>query len=1048
MPIARLSNRTLVKLDSGGGQGFTTPAEWITTAYGSGWPIAPVTVPQDAALPREIDYPISVNATLTPRTGYGHMPFAALLEAYENVAEVRTPVELLCRELRSFIPHLVDDEGNEIQDHPMAWICDKPDGYTPFGVWVTRLIKTGKVYDAPAVYLDTDSHGEFQGMHYIDGSTLFVIVDESGRVPQPEPVQSYIARRQYQQTSTISKGFDSGWPVGPSTLDALVERLIARLKAGQDIPDKMPAYTQVIKGTPFSWWSADQIWYMPHSPRMNSPYGESFIEIAWPWIMVVVNLTAFELGHYRTGNMPEGFVTVPKGTYASLTELLAQEQLYNSRMSGNPATERMRLRFFPDGTKYLPTKKPDFPDKLYTQSWKNILHAIGVPPSEFGDIPGGGLGGKGFKEGAMSDLSRNALNPTRESVAEPFNHVLDTQGITDARFELAFPTDEIDPDKLKQGVYDGMAHGTLSLNDALGELNLDPVGNPDDHSNIANKHLIVAGSAIYVVEDMQSQNGMAVPTFTGKPGGNTGGTPVGPETAALQSGAEHTPDDHKTVEKVIRNILGTGTLDGKYYSLPTRTVFAEAERLRKGDRRPGVPDDMMQSFLDQGAVESDILGVWRNTQTSQIWVSCGDWAQSQTFDAIRAVCGENVRIEAEVSPPESGEDYIGVSTDDPGEWVAITKVTRPNQLSKENQPVLLPIPPTKTEGAPDHTHPAIESIESNVDIRRTEDTPILPVSPDDNARPAGVSHMAIWYQNGLAQEQKAHPDMPLHELDALVRQNLREQWDYYGREGLTGHIAPMGKNIVYGDLFKHCGVCPEDDEYYGAPISREAQFQWPNGNHANAVEIVAMIPPGLPAKAALWKPEGGEVEALQDWVSGPQYVREEAAYLLDRSLGFYLVPVAYVAEADDEVGAAIYYTFDAGQGLPVEQYAPAWIERAAVFEYITAQQDRHDLGHNYMTHPDDPTRPILIDNGLGFPANEDLYCNSPFCAVMVNRPLSSGVLAAIARCLMDTATWNDIAVLVGTTAANHARTCAQRLLDEKMITDASSAPVTTGSGGL
>jgi 2'-5' RNA ligase len=1139
MPIARQGPSVLAKIASGGGADFTVPGAWAQTAYGSGWPVQPVSAPQDVQLPRTVDYPISVNATLTPRTGYGLMPFSALLEAYENVTECKMPVSLIHRELTSFKPHLIDEDGNEVNDHDYQWMCEFPDRKTPFGVWLTRFLKSSKVYDAPAVYLQGEP-GKTEALHYIDGSTLFIIVDQYGNVPEPERVDEYAARIAAEEATGSSSPTISGTTPAYTDLDSFIRAYSSREKARQSVPDKMPAYAQIIKGTPFSWWSADQIRYMPQSRRMNSPYGESFIEQAWSWIMIVVNLTAFELGHYKTGNMPEGFITVPRDLFSNTDQVMAAELMYNARMSSNPATERMRVRVFPDGTKYFPTKKPDFPERLYRQAWNNILHTIGIPPSEFGEIPGGGLGGKGFKEGAATDLGRNTLNPHRDFVSGLFNGVLQRDGVQDVKFELAYPMDEIDPDKQKMSVYEGMARGTLSLNDALGQLNLQPVGDPDDKNNIANKHLIVAGAAIYVVEDMQTQNGMAVPTYTGKPGGNTGGTPVGPETAAEQQGATHSPEDLKTLQSLIRHMQESGTLDGKTISVP------------------------------------------------------------------------------------SGKKFV-----------------------KEAPPVTIAIPEVFfdfTPGPPDHTPIDPRPIMTGIDERRHNETPIIPVSPGDNARPIGVSHMAEWIRRAMAQERKAHPDWTYDQLTALIQENIRQKYDYYGYRdlaevagrddpmlypgiafgplpdlskadathtdgamvavmipleaakklrtiteglglpdtanlelpenmhvtlaflpdaagardrfdamvrrlnelakgtpelrgkiqgygvfngkdgtkvlfalldepqlpflrtnvcnalhdcgvsygkdyGFVPHITmayfpesfelpagfavpdipaeigeitvafgteltaiPLGKSVskvIQADgLQKHCGVCPEDDDYFGAPISREVLLDFPNGNHANGVELVAMCPEGLPAKAALWKPEGGEKTALQDWIGGVMYPREEAAYLLDRSLGFMLVPVAYVAEANDEIGAAVYYTPGAGPGGPMEQYAPEWVERAAVLDYISNQHDRHYPNHNYLTHPDDPTRPVLIDNGLSFPVDPQGGCDSPFCQAWLGKPLSNEVLTAIRLCLGDASTWKDILALVGPEAVQKARACAQFLLEQKMLIAAETSVDTRGSGGL
>lgn len=593
--IVRSSPGVLSKLLSGAGENFAVPNAWMQTAYGSGWPVAPVSAPKDVELPRAIDYPMSINSTITPRSGYGLMPFSALLEAYENVTEVKSPVSLIVRDLVGLVPHLVDGDGNPVKDHPYQWMTQSPDGKTPFGVWLTRLVKSTKVYDAPAVYLHR-TQGKIDQMHYIDGSTLFVILDQFGNVPDPEPVEQYVQR-------IVSSGGTAGQnlPKNPdstpsvASLTDFAALYNNRVQNGQSAPAKIPAYTQVIKGTPFSWWDASEIWYMPQSRRMNAPYGESFIESAWSWIMIIVNVTAFELGHYRTGNMPEGFVTMPQSAAANVDDLMVLEMAYNQRMAGNPTTERNRLRFFPDGAKYFATKKPDFPRDLYNQAWDNVLHAIGVLPSDFGQMPGAGLGGGGFKKQATSDSSRQSINPNREFVASIFNAVLEQDGVDDVHFALDYALEEIDPDKKRQSVFDGMAHGTLSLNDALGELNLTPIGSPTDKNNIANKHLIVAGQSIYVVEDMQVQNGMAIPTLP-PGGGNAGGVPVSPETAMEQHGAEHTPQDVQTVIKLLRNVRETGTLDGNFISVPSRKVFAKADAVHDDGVMIAVfiPDDAAQ----------------------------------------------------------------------------------------------------------------------------------------------------------------------------------------------------------------------------------------------------------------------------------------------------------------------------------------------------------------------------------------------------------------------------------------------------------------------
>ena len=221
------------------------------------------------------------------------------------------------------------------------------------------------------------------------------------------------------------------------------------------------------------------------------------------------------------------------------------------------------------------------------------------------------------------------------------------------------------------------------------------------------------------------------------------------------------------------------------------------------------------------------------------------------------------------------------------------------------------------------------------------------------------------------------------------------------------------------------------------PSRAKLKVPFPKGGHTNDLEIVAMVPDGLPPKPALWFPAGGENIKINNKIGGPQYKRREASWLLSQALGFDLVPLAYVGEVDDEDGAAVWYTMGgaATNPKPADEYAPEWIEKAGVFDYIDSEQDRPgDKLKNYLTHPDDPTRMILIDNSYSWPESSELYTESVFSKLMVNKPLSSETLQAIKMCLADKSTWNDIKDLIGAKAVDKARVCAQRLIDEGMIT--------------
>lgn len=1076
MPLVKLGpSANLRKLNSGGGDSFSVPSRWTQAAYGAGWPVNPLAnAPEDVEIPRTIDYPMSVNATLTPRTGYGLMPFAQLLAAYEGVTEVKIPVNLIHRELSAYHPHLVDINGNEIDDHPYQWMCEHPDRRTPFNVWMTRFFQSAKVYDAPAVYLEQAGDGSTRGLHYIDGSTLFLIVDEYGNVPAPEPIDAYYARVSSGIPAGASRPLVEGGVTPVTSVAGFLDAYGKRLRSGLDVPTKVPAYTQIIKGTPFSWWSSDQIWYQPTIRRLNAPYGTSFIEQAWPWIMIIVNITAFELAHYRTGNMPEGFVTLPESwTGNSPDTIQALELAFNSRMEAGSATERMRLRMFPDGAKWTETKKPDFPAELYKQAWNNILHTIGIPPGEFGDIPSKGLGGKGFKDGNESDLSRSTIDPARAFLATPFNDILKRDGVDDAWFEMAPPLTETDPSALREMVFEGMAHGTYSLNDALGQLNLPPVGNVKDPDNIANKHLIIAGQAIFVVEDMSVVGGEAQPML----GGKSGGEPLSPEAPDGQP-VEHTPDDMKTLMSIVRRIEAGESLSGKTLSLPSKSVVSTP--------LPTRADKMTQAeagYVAKASNPNERCALCCHFQAP------GGCAIVEGSISPEGWCEYWEPNEGGQTPtgPTSPTGSLGKvdATHADGAMVA---VMIPAAVAKQLRAITeaIGLPDSAELETPDNMHVTLAFFpdsdaakEREADILKSLETIAASTPPLDGK----VQGFGVFNGNNGTKVLFAlldEPELPF--LRTYVCAELDHQGIEYGKDyGFVPHITmayfpedfelPAGFEVpdipasigavtlafgpTYQDvtlkghresvasLSKSLGLTDDDDAYFGAPISREIPLIFPTAS-ANGLEIVAMVPEGLPARAALWKPEGEERIELQEWIGGPQYVREEAAYLIDRALGFGLVPLAYVAESCGENGAAVMYTPLMGEALPPHLYGLPWIEKAAVLDFVLGQYDRHAF-HNYGTHPDDPARPVLFDNGLCLPAEDTGFLCSPFVECQGALPLSLETMAALTTCLYDASTWFDVQQLVGMAAVVAAKRRVQRMIETGCVM---VPELTDGSAGL
>lgn len=398
------------------------PTEWIRATFGPGWPITPLPQPIPEEVPREIQYPPSANIQIIPRTGYGLKPFSVLKEAYENVTEVALPVSILISEILTLRPTLLDPEGKPLPpDHPMYWFTEKPDGWTPWPIFLSRFLENVLVYDAGSLYLRKEGEAFF-GVEYIDGSTLFLIIDRRGQLARPP----------------------------------------------------LPAFNQIIFGTPIAQYTQDEIVYRPRRPRGWAPYGTSPIEIAWPWVILVASLLGFEIAWYREGNLPEGVAIAPEGL--TWEQVAVIESIWNASMTTPGA--RRRWRFMPAGYQFQPLKTREFPKDLYEKAREMISLSFGVPLAEMGHMPGFGLGGRGFAEAMQSAFYRMGLGPLQRYIEGVFTSILRKVGLP-YTLSLDWPKESIDPDKVVGRVLEKFRGGLITLNQARSELGLDPIPGGD-----------------------------------------------------------------------------------------------------------------------------------------------------------------------------------------------------------------------------------------------------------------------------------------------------------------------------------------------------------------------------------------------------------------------------------------------------------------------------------------------------------------------------------------------------------------------------------------
>ncbi|HEX9115293.1 MAG TPA: phage portal protein, partial [Anaerolineae bacterium] len=221
--------------------------------------------------------------------------------------------------------------------------------------------------------------------------------------------------------------------------------------------------------------------------------------------------------------------------------------------------------------------------------------------------------------------------------------------------------------------------------------------------------------------------------------------------------------------------------------------------------------------------------------------------------------------------------------------------------------------------------------------------------------------------------------------------------------------------VLQPELVKYTGVDLEDDLYYRAPLERVARVDFPVQG-ANETEIIVAAPNGRPTCPVIWKPSHGEEAALQAVIGGEMGPRDEACYLLDRMLGWYLVPVSWMSNLQGERGLAMLYVRGHEMPQPTLKYAPEWQEKAAAFDYLTGQIDRGreaTTNSNWLTHPTDLTRPILIDNGYSLP-HALLPVDSWFAASFRAGPnrFSDKVMADLRKLMDILPTWPQIKLVL------------------------------------
>jgi HK97 family phage portal protein len=301
----------------------------------------------------------------------------------------------------------------------LAAFWRRPDGERPFATWLRELLEDLLVLDAPALELRRNRGGALIGLDVVDGATIKVLVDETGRRPRPPA----------------------------------------------------PAYEQVIKGRPWKLLTSEELLYLPRNLRPHKAYGFGPVEQIVMTVNIALRRQVMQLQHFTEGNVPPGLLNAPDSW--NVEQISQFQEWFDSVLAGNTGS-RSRLIWGPAGAKYQAFKEAPYKDEFDEWLARIVCYAFSLPPTAFTRQLN-----RATAETSQNAAEAEGLKPLMLWVKRLVDHVIqDLMGHPDLEFawgELR-PSDPAEQAKILD-IY--VRDGIYAVNEARNLLGLDPVPGGD-----------------------------------------------------------------------------------------------------------------------------------------------------------------------------------------------------------------------------------------------------------------------------------------------------------------------------------------------------------------------------------------------------------------------------------------------------------------------------------------------------------------------------------------------------------------------------------------
>lgn len=285
---------------------------------------------------RAMDYPITVNTNIQGRAAWGRVSFDVLKAIYDAYDVGRMCVNHKIDELRSMEPMFLpatgvkDDVDDEIEAARM--VLASPDRELPYDSWLSKWLENAVKYDSAPLYRRRDYNGDVVGLEVVDGKTIFPYIDENGRRPAPPG----------------------------------------------------PAFAQVIHGMIGTWFTTDDMIYVPFRPQEDSPYGMAPMESLLLTANTDLRFQWHFLQLFTDGSVPAGFMEVPPDI--SSPDQVAEWQDYWDAMVMGDQAKLHQLIAVPNGSKFAQTKPTEFDEAFPQYLMRRMCAGHGVVPQDLGFV--------------------------------------------------------------------------------------------------------------------------------------------------------------------------------------------------------------------------------------------------------------------------------------------------------------------------------------------------------------------------------------------------------------------------------------------------------------------------------------------------------------------------------------------------------------------------------------------------------------------------------------------------------------------------------------